>query len=135
MSSQPKLLGTGFAQNFEDLDFDPGKDYVACLLCGAVFQSKLDRAKAPLGLYTTEESLRHHAQDKRNDWAERHARNSHKPLEHHLLKLSGLTMTPEAANKLAGYGLLPLTDMSTFNEEVSSALLESRPKPNSDCES
>jgi hypothetical protein len=50
-----------------------------------------------------------------------------------MLKISGLTMTPEAAHKLAAFGLIPISDM-VLNEEVASALMESHPVPSSEVE-
>jgi hypothetical protein len=108
--------------------FDPSKTFRACLICGDVFQSFTDRLDSP----TLNEINSAHG--RREVWAKEHALR-HTSKEHLMLKLSGLTMTPEAANKLAAFGLLPITDMAKFNDEISSALFESNPVPKDDAES
>lgn len=124
-----KLFGTGFAQRIQGMDFDPSCDYRACLICGAVYQSKLDRSPvAPQAL----------TRAMRQRWADKHAK-THPELEHKLLRVSGMSMTPAAANKLAAFGLLPISDMMSDliaaeydiadRGEVLSALFESSPIP------
>lgn len=118
------LLATGLAFKLEDADFDPGCNYRACLLCGAVFQSGIDREFDP--------SLREllSAYEMRENWAKVHAKR-HSGKEHAALKASGASMTPEAAHKLAAYGLIPLTGIT---EEIEVALFESSPMPTEDAE-
>jgi len=55
-------------------------------------------------------------------WAIRHSK-THPEKEHLLLRASGRTCTPEAAQKLANYGIVPLSD-AALDQEVSIALLE-----------
>lgn len=108
------------------MEFDPDKPFRACLLCGDVYQSGLDRTPNP-----TDNQIAV-AAHYRQVWAEGHAKMQHKELEHRLLQISGMSMTPEAANKLAAFGLLPITDMAKFDEEIASALMESHPIPKDD---
>ena len=110
------------------MDFDPSKPFRACLICGDVFQSWTDRLESP----TIREI--NSAYGKREVWAKCHALR-HTSREHLMLRQSGLTMTPEAANKLAAFGLLPISNMAKFDDEMSSALFESRPVPEKDSES
>jgi hypothetical protein len=121
------LIGTGFTQRIEGMVFDPSRDYRACLICGDVFQSSLDRAPYPT------DRIRNTAKKLRDNWAKKHAR-SHTQKEHAMLKASGMTMTPEAAHKLAAYGLIPVSDMAKFDSEITAALAESHPVPSADAE-
>lgn len=126
-TGQLHLYGTGFALKIEDMEFDPAKDYRACLICGDIFQSQLDRMefKTP--------DLIVDAKTSRDRWARLHARR-HTNREHHTLALSEGSMLPEAANKLAAFGLLPIMDM-VDNDEVIVALFESNAMPKDDSES
>lgn len=105
-----------------DIEFDPNKPFRACLICGRVYQTPLDRAG------TNPEWALHN----REAWAANHAK-AHSDREHHMLRISGLSMTPEAASKLAAYGVIPVLDAVT-NEETAAALLESSPIPQDDAE-
>jgi predicted component of type VI protein secretion system len=67
------------------------------------------------------------AKQNRDAWAKTHA-YTHTVQEHRQLKLSGRTMTPEAANKLAAYGVIPIVDM-VLSDEHSAALRESKAVP------
>lgn len=111
------VIATGFAFSEPDVNFDANKPFRACLLCGRVFQ--------PSDEVNTVE--------RREGWAVTHAKRCHTEREHHLLYLSGLTMTPEAAHKLAAFGLIPVSDM-VLNEEAASALMESHPTPEREVE-
>jgi len=97
------LIGVGFALSEPDANWDINKPWVCCLLCGRVFQSLSD--------------------SRRRLWSEVHSRRSHTQAEHIALYQSGLTMTAEAAYRLAAFGIIPISDM-VLNEEVASALLE-----------
>ena len=127
------ILGTGFAFPLEGMKFNPDDDYRACLICGAVYQSWFDRNHRylPVGLLKNKRAAI--GKEKRQKWAINHAR-THSIYEHQLLRKSGMSMTPEAAKKLAAFGLIPISDMLVNYEEVSGALLESSPVPVDDSE-
>lgn len=117
------IIGTGFAVGLSSLtnfEFKPDKPFRACLICGDVFQSEDDRNNNPLGAI------------KRQEWANRHAK-THTDKEHRMLMLSGNVMTPEASQKLAAYGVIPIANMIT-SEEHEIALLESKAIPVNDAE-
>jgi len=119
------MISSGFAvglQSLEGLNFEPDKPFRACLICGRVFQSELDRS----GLNEL------WALENREAWAAKHAK-AHSDREHHMLRISGLSMTPEAAKKLAAYGVIPVLDAVT-NNETEQALFESSPIPQDDAE-
>src|SRR4051812_46997988 len=107
MPNKP-LIATGFAVGLEYLDnfeFDPNCPYRACCICGAIYQTSLDRQGiAP-----------DNAKELRDKWAQSHSKH-HTAAQHALLKLSGQALTPEAAQRLAAFGLIDLTGLVT-NEE------------------
>ena len=104
--------------------FDPSKNHAGCGICGEVFQSILDRLQWP----TYEEWQR--ALDMRTEWRIKHAR-THSSAQHRQLKESGLFALPEAAGKLASFGIIPLTD-TILHDEVAHALLEAPRAPTDD---
>lgn len=99
---------------------DITKSYSGCRLCGAVFQSKLDREFNTMIEYVD-------AMLMRKNWSHKHA-SSHSDKEHLNLAHSGAWCTPEAAQVFAGYGIIALSDM-VLSDEHSEALLESKPIP------
>jgi hypothetical protein len=108
-----------------DLQFDPGRPYTYCRICGVVYQEPRDRQA-----YTIEDTF-----DRmmiRKAWSHNHAK-SHSEREHAQLQSSGLWCTPEAANKLASYGIHAIGS-GVLSEEHRAALLESSSLPNNDCE-
>jgi len=109
-----------------NLQFDPTCNYAGCGICGKVFQSDLDRVLHPEP-YQQVEALR-----MRTDWRLRHAR-THSEAQHRQLQESGLFALPEATEKLAAFGIIPLTD-TVKHEEVNSALLAASRAPTDDAE-
>jgi hypothetical protein len=121
----PHLLATGLAVGHTSLtnfEFDKDKPYRACLICGRVFQSSLDRALRDNFSYAATLAAK-----LRDEWAESHSR-THSLKEHHLLQISGASMTPEAAARLQTYGLIPVTDM-VVQPEVADALRSTTSTP------
>lgn len=114
MARNKYILAVGFAFSDPDVNFNAALPFRACLLCGRVFQcSDLER---------------------RDKWAQIHARRSHTQTEHYMLMLSGLVMTAEAAQRLAAFGIIPISDM-VLNEEVEAALLEAPSRATQEVES
>lgn len=109
------LAATGFTFNDPEIKFDANYPYTGCLICGAVYQTDLDR----LG-----ES--EFASAGRKRWASKHA-TTHSRLQHLALRQSGRMYTPEAAQRLAAFGLISLTDM-VLDDEVKDALGDSSVK-------
>jgi len=111
---QHSIVGRDELTNFE---FDPDKPFRCCLLCGDVYQTDADRAimpnSPPLVIYN--------APQRRQMWAELHNRQKHTDAEHRNLKLSGLMCTPEAAEKLAPYGIVPVSDIVLSDEHEHAA--------------
>lgn len=92
--------------------FNPKAAFSGCCICGAVFQSPLDR-KVFQGWATPTEQVT--ATVQRRNWSQYHARTMHTQKEHDDLAASGRFCTPEAAFRLAPYGIVTLTD--SFHEE------------------
>jgi hypothetical protein len=107
MHVTPPLL----EQEMRDV-FHPKAAFSGCCICGAVFQSELDR-KVFHGYATPAEQVQ--ATVARRNWSNQHASKMHTQKEHDQLAASGRFCTPEAAHKLAPYGIITLTD--SFHEE------------------
>lgn len=106
--------------------FIPDRPCAGCRICGAVFQSDLDRMQNP-----TKWDI-HDAILLQKEWREKHNK-THTDKEHLMLALSGMWCTPEAAQKLASYGIISLSDMVLY-DETEDALLKSSPMPTDDVE-
>jgi len=70
--------------------------------------------------------------ENRKAWSIKHAR-THSAKEHALLAISGNWCTPEASQKFAAYGLIPITDM-VLSDEHQDALRNAKSIPINDAE-
>jgi hypothetical protein len=104
--------------------FHPKAAFSGCCICGSVFQSPLDR-KVYAGYATPQEQVQ--ATVARRNWSQHHARTQHTQKEHDDLAASGRFCTPEAAYKLAPYGIVTLSD--SFHEENRVAQEEAKRLP------
>lgn len=119
------VILTGGAIGLEDLTnltFRPDKPYRCCLLCGAVYQTELDR-EFPHSLL---------GKSRRQVWAENHAKQHPQSLHVKLFNSPNFAL-PEAAKRLAAYGIFSLNDLA-IDDEVSDALRQSSPVPVNDAE-
>jgi hypothetical protein len=126
---------TGMAIGLDtlDLEFLPHKPFTGCRICGKVFQSALDRDHPFDGLPEHMQLSRGwEALRRRKAWSIRHAK-THTSTQHRDLQMSGAWCTPEAAQILASYGVISLTDI-IMNAEVSTALHQSSAVPVDDVE-
>lgn len=101
------LVATGFSVGLETVDgimYDPRAPYRACLICGVVFQPTLNTPRA------------------RQEWAISHGKE-HTAKEHVDLRKSGRLCTPEAALRLAAFGLIDVTGL-IMDDELKSAYRE-----------
>jgi hypothetical protein len=122
----------------------------ACRLCGAIYQSELDRLSYDMlqdgritehiDPYTNESifigdasaaNLLDDATDRRRRWRELHERRYHTEEEIELLLQTGFAMTPQAAHRLAPFGITPLGNM---HEEIVDALYTAPRAPIDDAE-
>jgi len=101
--------------------FDPTRPYTYCRVCGALFQ--LPPSGPHVSLNPAEET------ELRRLWSKQHAR-SHSSAQHRSLALSRRWLTPEAAHRLAAYGVIDLVSLAT-SEEHQDAYLKapSTPEP------
>ena len=124
--------------------FDIEAPFAACRLCGVVYQSPLD-SKAidyvrsgylyevggnyfghSVALNTLNE-----ANEKRQRWRRLHERRYHTDKEITAFAETGYAFTPEAAHRLAPYGIVPTGNMS---EEIVDAMFTAPRAPYDDAE-
>src|SRR4051812_14424514 len=96
---QPVLTGLAIHTGLTNFTFDKDKPFACCLICGAVYQTNRDRDSVTSSQLIDALAIR-------NDWRQRHSR-MHTQKEHELLAMSGQWCTPEAAQKLAPFGIVP----------------------------
>jgi len=115
------------------LEFMPDKPFIGCRVCGAIYQSAIDRDH-PFNDLPEHMALSraYEAMLRRKEWSQRHAR-THTSQEHLNLAMSGAWCTPEAAQKLAACGVIAMSDM-IFNQESACALHEGSAVPINDVE-
>ena len=94
--------------------FDPNCPYTYCRLCGAVYQTDLERIKPKLPEQEVESALN------RKRWSFEHAR-THPLRAHQELAVSGRYVSVEASQKLIPLGIIPLTDMAISDEHRQAA--------------
>lgn len=123
-----KLWATGFMVNeSDDLDYDKNCPYFrCCLICGDIFQSGYDRT----AFVTGDKGIFEFACKLRQQWASDHAK-THPEWMHKLFAESGLSCLPEAAHKLAPFGILPVGDMVIY-QSIEDALKEAPRMPSDD---
>ena len=121
------LFGAGFAIGLEtlvNLEFRADRPYRACLLCGRIYQTDDDRDLSVCN------SL--NAVGRRQEWALIHAQR-HPASLHRQLRQSGNGILPEAAYKLAAFGLIDISGL-LFDEEIKAAYAESSATPTFDAD-
>jgi hypothetical protein len=129
----PNIIAKGFAIGLpEEHGLNLGYPYIACLLCGAVFQGPLD-IRVPAGHEPHNSLIALLAQTKRKEWAERHNKKNHTEKEKIDLTLSGNFATPLAAQKLAAKGIFSIIDL-VMDNEVAAALAEAPRMPTDETE-
>ena len=94
-------------------DFNPNFPHTYCRICGAVYQTPLERTPDPLPAEQIQSVVN------RRKWSFTHSA-THSLTTHTALIVSGRYMTPEATLKLVPLGIIPLTDM-IFSNEVEQA--------------
>lgn len=113
--------------------FDVNAPYAGCALCGALYQTNQDRQltqtpRAPLWWL-----LKEAADSRRLRWRKLHTRRYHTTKEVETFEKwrleTGFAFTPEAANKLAAFGIVS----NHVNDDLHRALIESSPLPTEDC--
>lgn len=126
--STKQLYTTGMAvglQELEGLTFDISKPYIFCRLCGAIRQTNLDRNAV------SQEKLLDSLLARR-EWSLKHAR-IHPEHQHKSLERSKRFLTPEAAHRLAAFGIVDLVGLS-IDDEMIDAYALSKSVPTDDAE-
>lgn len=148
--AEPILLATPIGLNDLGAKFRLEAPFIACRLCGALYQTDLDRLAKdylesgrisehfnPLSResYFTgdEQAIRvlDESTERRNRWHSLHERRYHTEAEIEALTKTGFALTPEAANRLAPYGITPMGKLHT---EIDDALFTASRAPSSDAE-
>lgn len=109
------------------MDFDPNSPYSGCRLCGALFQSHLDRSPVK----SLEQEIQ--AVTWRREWTLKHAK-THPTHEHVALEKSGMWATPDATVRLASVGVVPVSDIIISKDGNEQAGLEAPRVPTHDSE-
>jgi len=122
------IVGQSALTNFR---FNKERPYAGCRLCGALFQPEwfMEASEIQYNLATARNNL---SMREIGRWREQHNLR-HTAAEHLALAESGLTFTPEAARRLAPFGLVPVTDVE--DAEIRDALKEAPRAPEDDAES
>lgn len=145
------LISTPIGLDSLGAEFIVEAPWSACRLCGAIYQSDLDRitylfkqqgriqeivdrSNGEIHFIGDEHATRllDDATDRRKRWRELHERRYHTEVEVESLLKTGFAMTPEAAHKLAPFGITPLGNM---HEEIVDALFTAPRAPYDDAES
>lgn len=110
--------------------FREDRPYAGCRLCGEIFQPSFFRSATDIEFaspFKTLDLIDAHNQIKL--WRDSHNKQ-HREREHLALAESGMAFTPEAAHKLAPFGLVAPIDAQ--DDEISSALREAPRAPTTD---
>jgi hypothetical protein len=128
-----QVVAQGYAFFLPDeMEFDPDKPYTGCLLCGEVFQSRMDR-RVPPGHEPHNSMIAKLAQEHRRNWAKSHSSKKHTETERRQHRMSGRFAMPEAAQNLAAMGLFSVIDI-VIDNEVQDALAKAPNLPRNDVE-
>lgn len=118
-------------QSATSLTIRKDREFAACRICGAIFQPWLNWATGDEE-YAANYMIALAAHMEIKEWRNKH-NGTHSEAEHRAFVASGRTLTPEAAIKLAPFGLVPVDDAIT-DEEVAQALREAPRAPVDDVE-
>ena len=112
-------------QSATTLTFNKDRPYAGCRLCGDLFQPRWF-IEANHIQYELAAARRNAGHQEIAEWREKH-NERHTTAEHLALAESGMTFTPEAAIKLAPFGLVPIADAEV--PEIAQALREAPRAP------
>lgn len=110
------------------------REFAACRICGDIFQPWINTNSVSDEEYATHPEIALAASIEIQQWRNKH-NSKHTAKQHLDLAHSGLTLTPEAAFKLAPFGLVPLADVEgRYGAEIVQALAEAPRAPSDDVE-
>lgn len=116
-------------------EFELGRPHTICKLCGAVFQTVYDRnpeSYVDATYFLNADMVSMYALGLRKEWSHNHAK-THSDWEHQALALSQRWCTPEAAEKLAPFGIIDIAGLA-LDEEVQQAYRQAHRAPDNDAE-
>lgn len=111
--------------------FRKDRPFAGCCICGALFQPAWMSCASDIQ-YAVDKQRLVDGEYEIKEWRAKHNSN-HTAREHLAYAQSGLAFTPEAARRLAPYGLVPIGDAD--QPEIAQALLEADRAPSDDVES
>lgn len=121
-------------QELTTLSIRKDREFAACRICGAIFQSWLNTDAVDDAEYARNADIAIAAHIETDEWRRNH-NLKHSEREHVAFRKTGLTMTPEAAHKLAPFGLVPIGDtIGAYGDEITCALFEAPRAPTDDVE-
>lgn len=118
-------------QSLTSLSIRKDREYAGCAICGRVFQSRLAIELSDEEWNSDRGVFEHAVAIETREWRDRHNK-THTEREHRAHVASGRTFSPEAAHRLAPYGLVSLDDAQ--EDEVAHAMLEAPRAPVDDVE-
>ena len=116
-------------QTLTSLTIRKDREFAACRICGDIFQPWLN-TDTPDHEYNSE--IRLAASIEVLEWRSKH-NSKHSDAEHIRFNRSGRTLSPEAAIRLAPFGLVPIGDSD--DAEIAQALAEAPRAPIDDVQS
>jgi hypothetical protein len=117
-------------QSLTTLSIRKDREFAGCALCGAVFQSAMAIHVADEEWNADKMVFEHAVAIETREWRDAHNK-THSEREHRQFVASGRTFSPEAAIKLAPFGLVSL---DVDDAEVAQAMLEAPRAPRDDVE-
>jgi len=121
------IVGQSALVNF---GFRKDRPFAGCRICGDLFQPRFMIEASDIQ-YEVAKGRRVHGELEIAEWREKH-NERHTAQEHLDLAASSLTFTPEAAYKLAPFGLVPIADAEV--PEIAQAMKEAPRAPSDDVE-
>jgi hypothetical protein len=118
-------------QSLTSLSVRKDREFAGCAICGAVFQSRLAIELSDEEWNADRKVFEIAVAIETREWRDRHNK-THSEKVHRAFRASGRTFSPEAAHKLAPFGLVSLDDCN--EDEVAHAMLEAPRAPVDDVE-
>jgi hypothetical protein len=119
-------------QSLTSLSIRKDREFAGCAICGRVFQARLAIELSDEEWDAAKSLFEHAVAIETKEWRAAHNK-THTEREHEAFRRSGRTFSPEAAIKLAPFGLVSLDDATT-DDEVARAMLEAPRVPTDDVE-
>jgi hypothetical protein len=118
-------------QSLTSLTIRKDREFAGCRICGAMFQARLAIELSDEEWNVTPNLFANAVMLQTKEWRDRHNK-THSDRVHRQFVESGRTLTPEAAHKLAPFGLVPIADGD--DEEVAHAMRVAPRAPYDDVE-